>query len=208
MPKTWAELTSGSILRVGKISFKVVFEELQSAGKHAVVAADAAAVGPQTMVTGAAWQEADIAEYLDTEDAADQERRYDAIRSGTQSMTDTIAGDGLPDLDDPDALVDDDQDTDTDIEAPEAEASAGTQARGKVETAPSTTKTKKVPKRFGKLPKKKKRPTGAGGGLFSDIERLKMIGAALLLVTTIGVLGYSGYRFFAGPEVRVIEGID
>jgi predicted component of type VI protein secretion system len=42
----------------------------------------------------------------------------------------------------------------------------------------------------------------------SEPDRLRMIGTIALTVLTVGCLGYSGYRYYNGPDVRVLEGID
>ncbi len=202
-PKTWVELHHGDNLRCGKIVFEVNLIAVDPSQQQEGLAAAAA-----SMVRGEAWQEADIAEYLESEDAADQERRYEAIRSTTASTAHKDSN--------TDQTLDVDENVYTEPVDEEDEPAADDKDKVSEKEAKSKKKGKsakaKGSRRFSRLPKKKRRKMSSSGGgvlsAFGDPERLKMVGAILLLVGVLGVLGYSFHRFYNGPTVRVLEGID
>lgn len=206
-PRQWVPITDGDMLRCGKIVFRVSCEKVtQKADQQVHAAVGAAAAG--SMVSGEAWQEVDIADYLDSEDDADRERRYESIRDQR------IAKKTAADSDELDASDDDFDGASPTVAEGESVANIPDQPVGRrqdesAESGKSAASDRPAP---GRLPKKYRRKlSGAKASstpIFADSERLKLIAAAILTVAMLGYLGYSAYRSYNGPEVRVLEGID
>ena len=78
-PYEWVVLHEGDVLRCGKIHFRV------SIGKGPPSRQDAEAIdqiskNSESLLTGQAWQDIDVAGLLESEDDADREARYERIR--------------------------------------------------------------------------------------------------------------------------------
>ena len=223
-PKSWVELEDGDMLRCGKIVFQVCVEQrvlTELTRQHAesmtrsAVTVGAADGGGGSMLSGEAWQEVDIADYLDAEDNADRERRYDTIRERHDAKV-AAEDSGVSDFVD---VFSDDFDDDPATEPPEPASTTSrggsaseTPERKQSKAKRSTNRQARSGPKPARIPKKKrKRLSGSGfplAGLFSDLERLKVLAAVLLVFVTVGLLGYSVYSYSSGPEVRVLQGID
>lgn len=245
VPKKWMPLGDGDLLRCGKIVFRIGLEEHQQtdasaessadrsvsaekAGASARPAAVAAGGDRGSMISGEAWHEVDIADYLGAEDDADRERRYDEIRvrnqaseSGIEFDTDAEVDIFADDYDDslpsqrngaPATEKPSSSDRSASTSAPASNSSAASAASVPASTGHGKSKSAKEKRNFKPIPKRKrKRLSRSYSGWFSgfgDVERLKMIAAVLLLCGAVGILGYSLYSFARGPQVRVLNEID
>ena len=180
-PRKWFTLSDGDKLRCGKILFRVAIET--AAETESGQADDAGEAG--SMLAGEAWQEFDIAEYLQEADDADREERYESIRSQQQPdepPEHESVSDELDIFEDHDGEDDDDSLPLVDDE--------------------ETSKPR--------LPDRKKRRVirNKGPSLLKQPEKLKMYGAVLLMVLMAAGLTYSLFRFVSGPETRVIIDLD
>jgi pSer/pThr/pTyr-binding forkhead associated (FHA) protein len=226
--KTWTVLRHGDILRCGKVVFRIEFgrsEATRDAPRDERKQAN-------SMNVGQAWHDVDIAGFLETQDHEDQERRYERIRTSNQQAS--LAAENLEDtqnsieLDEDLDLFDDafddplpgqsaaaaqsdsghpGQGRPTGMSKPSSEAadvkgSSGEQGRAgpKAKSAPSKRSGRSDPRRS-----RTKRFSSAG---FPDANRLKTVGLTLVAILALGVLGYSAYSFYSGPDVRVLRNID
>ncbi len=227
--KTWTVLRHGDMLRCGKVVFRIEF------GRSASTC-DAPRAERQladSMPVGKAWHDVDIAGFLETQDDEDRERRYEHIRTSSLAVSsdtenseeaqNTIEVDG--DLDLFDDAFDDPLPVPSTTAAP---SSAGDPGRGRRsgESTPSSEatdvngslreKSRAEPKAGSAAPKRLGRSSDARRSLtkrfssagVAEPNRLKMIGLTLVAILALGVLGYSAYSFYTGPDVRVLQNID
>lgn len=234
-PRTWLELHDGDLLRCGKIVFQLaildaVAEPVRQTAAVGESAESSMIQGP-SMLQGSAWQEVDIADYLGAADEAEREERYGKIREqhaddqGSSELSDEFDA-----FDDGDDLSSSESTIREPIDVPSGDRADHTDDRA--ETSPSSSesvssKAKPVSSprarsasarpnrsRPPRIPKKKRQKLNKGpgllkgGGLFCDLDRLKMAGAVVLVALTLGLFGYSVYSYSSGPDVRVLEGID
>ncbi len=168
-PAVWVEVSPGDQLRCGKIAFDVVAE------------APVASAEPP-MLRGEAWQEIDIAGFLQAADDDDREVRYETIRAGDARRQ--LEQDAPEPEVEPDVTIAD----------PPA-AKFPTAGVGRESDAAAR------PRTFGKS-----RPSGAAKKF--DWQRLRIVAAAALVAVTVGVVVWQTVRFVRGPEPRIVRGID
>ena len=82
------------------------------------------------------------------------------------------------------------------------DGSSREQGRAEPESRPSASK------RLGGSDARRFRAKRFSSAGFPDANRLKMIGLILVAMLAVGVLGYSAYSFYTGPDVRVLQNID
>ena len=210
-PRTWIPVSDGDMLRCGKIVFRISIAqdiEQELAGRE-VAAVGAASGGGGSMLTGEAWQEVDIADYLDAEDDAERVRRYGEIRERHETSDASEDSDAFEQFED-----DFDGTSSTLAEDGSAESDQAPERSEGPESDPSPGEDSERPsgkrKRPGRLPKKHRRKLAGStiSASFGDVERMKMMAAVMLTVATVACLGYSAFRYYSGPNVRVLEGID
>ncbi len=178
-PLQWVDVSSGDQIRCGKVAFDVAIDATD--GKAA-----------PSMVQGEAWQEFDIANFLEAQDNVDREKRYQDIRSRLAEDEDDFGEDGLEE-----ESIDADSD---DIDAVTG-AAAGTGKSSAEMPAKATTKAEPA-RRFGKLPR---RPSAARSW---DLDFLKLIAAVIVTIVVLAFFVYKLVEFRSPPDVQVIEGID
>ena len=207
--KQWVTVEDGVELRLGKIAFGVSVRTLADAQPVAVGAGVAesesyaganspetnAAAGvesPGVMVTGSAWQEVDIADFLESEDDAAREERYATIRTQTSEDSGVLDEDSVTESD---SAIFDNETTRT--ETAEQETS------GDKKTAERPRPVAKPLKRA--KPKKSRiKPAGTTW----DLDRIKMLAACVVTVLVFGFLIYSVFQFVSGEPPNIVEGID
>ena len=229
-PRAWRNLPSDAQLRCGKVLFRVSIDHSQSRVEKAVEAG--AAAGGDSMLAGQPWHDVDVAGFLESEDDAEREQRYGNIRkrnSGQHADSGTIDLDNTSD-------TDAEFDTNIDLDLFEEEFEDGvspTPSQDDQQVAsepaidpdngsgPAAAPQSDIPakKRKAKKPSrptpgrsKAKKPKVARARGFTspwaDRERMQLIGTVVLALAVMTFCGYSCYRFYTGPEVRVIKDID
>lgn len=208
-PRGWVELIDGDVLRCGKLVFRVTLQG--DPAKQSVEETAVGATAGGSMVRGDAWQEVDIADYLDSADEADRERRYGSIR--TQHAESAHDVDQDSDTSDEfemlDSELDDQSAISTSVSESNGAPSVVSQKPGAKRERDSTSASRPKPKRLSKVKRKKLNRSGAGVfASLGDPGRLKMFGAIMLIAITVGALTYSVYSYVSGPSVRVLNEID
>ncbi|MFG0290519.1 MAG: FHA domain-containing protein [Rhodopirellula sp. JB044] len=185
--------------------------------------------GSEKMLTGNAWQGADVAAFLAAHDDADREARYENIRAKSKMKSDESG------------LLDEDDDgsqflnsaasglslatTETVSEAPLSDAPTLSEASNVAAAAPTPIKSpaeqkaeaarakrearnkKASEKRAARKAESAKR-AAALDGENPLLEKTKLV---LAVALTIAVLGFGAYQFIqfrSGPPPRVVDGID
>ncbi len=189
----WMQLNDGDRIRCGKVSFDVSIKQASPviAGKN--VASTAPSASPD------AWQETDIAQFLEAEDEADRDRRYHEIRATfepDQQQSSSSNLDIYPDT----PLEEDDP---TPVESTRKGESPSKRTPSKSD---GKQKTPRIPKQKARGPKKLRAPRFSVS--LNDTEHLKMVGAALLAIALIGFLGFQIYQFGSAPTIQVLQDID
>ena len=219
-PRIWCELNDGDELSCGKICFQVSIKSTQvsPARRHEEARAEATPVGAAAgaesngdlmpgdrLVTGEAWQEFDVAAFLESQDDADREERYDKIRR-SQTASDVSKNDQ--------ATVEIDAELDLDGEFGHSDDTASDSDDG-VETTESVGPSDRSAKnmRGQTIPKPRLLPTRNIGSrlqnLFSgDVDRMKLIGAMIAAVVITGFVAYQLIEFTNGPPAQVIDDLD
>lgn len=164
------------------------------------------------MVSGAAWETFDVAEFLHDEDNFDREERYDQIRSKNEAaqkaadqqwFDEEHSGDSVIDPFDDDSVL-----ADTLHEGESGTLTDSDIFRSDSHDEPTGETKNKSAKRPGTTPlAPRKREFSMPGWLRpgGDVDYWKLIAA---IVLTVAVLGFSGWKFFQfiqGPEVRVLQ---
>lgn len=221
----WVLLNDGDELRCGKVVFRVRLQapgEVQDSERG------------QKMVTSEPWESFDVASMLSDADDAERETRYEQIRqirSGSNRPAASDTKETMTDLDDfQDVFESDVFESDgvasTDLlKAVESkviepalnglQASAknvsGASAEREAKNKPSQTKSQSPRSRATKTLKTASNPVRVKRStvsLLADVDRTKIMAAAILAVLVIGFFGYRIYQFSSGPSVRVIQNID
>lgn len=176
------------------------------------------------MLSGGAWQEADVAAFLAAHDDADRENRYESIRSNAKLYADDDSH-----VFDDEELLDSESSFGDELVSSAEWADAPTQ----IETSSESTSDKAVPgpkltpqeqskkdarekadaARKAKAAKKKKADAKraarlAGDGTNPLIEKIKIVAVVILTVCVFGLAIYQFVRFRSGPPPRIVEGID
>ncbi|WP_146524301.1 FHA domain-containing protein [Novipirellula artificiosorum] len=191
-PGQWIELTDADSLRCGKVAFEVSLQR-----RSVAAATDEDDRGhektPSTsMLQGDAWQELDVAGLLESADAAARDERYSRIRS--QAMRAAAA-----------ELAEDAQLVDTLVEPDEPIAKERPAAKQRDQRSAAMKQRRAEPRRSSKSASSRSLPSLAR---FRNDGSLKWMGAVLLTLCVLGFLGYSVYRFNAGPPTRILSEID
>ncbi|MEO9591219.1 FHA domain-containing protein [Rhodopirellula bahusiensis] len=146
------------------------------------------AASPVSLLQGEAWQEVDIASFLEAEDDVAREARYDDIRAKTSN---------------PDAAASDSEIFDSDEEFFDDEAAEAS------DQTPSG-KGAGEPKRSFATKSSGKGTRAAGSNLLSriDWDKAKIYAAIAMTVAVFIFGGYQVRQFWQGPKVRIVDGID
>ena len=229
-PQTWTTLRHGDMLRCGKVAFRVDLGK--GPPQSHLASSDTPAEGGDTnaMPVGQAWHDIDIAGFMESQDDADRERRYDNIRSArdqnaghsddpSDDLQKTIEMD--VDLDLFDDAFDDPSPTsspDRGVAALEqnhstslADAAAAKPNEATHQPVANSRTKAKAARRSQPAAKRPARQTSSRRfsiGIPADAELWKLIGLVLLMLTVVVAAGYSGYQFYSGPDVRVLRSID
>ncbi len=202
-PQTWTRLHHGDQIRCGKVTFDVAIRQLALATATATPAAG---------VATDAWQENEIADFLESADDAEREQRYGQIKAGGQikSSGQTQSSDwGNPsEQDDGDLGAYADTPLEQDDSTPlESTAASNTKSKAKA-------KPRRRSKPAG-IPHKKRREPKRAGERFSfsfagigQSDRWKLLGAVALVMAFSGFFSYQLYRYSSGPEIQLLEQID
>ncbi|MEM9588906.1 MAG: FHA domain-containing protein [Planctomycetota bacterium] len=141
--KTWIPLEHNDQLRCGKVAFEVTSREV-GADQPALQAVGASEAGsdssPPSMLRGGAWHEVDVASFLQEEDEAERERRYEEIR--TQSVGKDVEESNVMDIDT--MTHGDSEDTDHGKEASEESWDARSTQAGQGSSRPAPKKRPKT----------------------------------------------------------------
>ncbi|MEM9369457.1 MAG: FHA domain-containing protein [Planctomycetota bacterium] len=205
--KQWVCVGDGAELRLGKIAFHVSVRKRVDAPPVAVAAGvvepdgfagnmpDAPPAGddsPGVMVTGTAWQEVDIAAFLESEDDAAREERYENIRTKRPDES---------------SVLDHESESESDSQVfggitTHSEPAEPTDAVPK-KSASKPSSAAKPPKRA-KPKKARVRSTGTGW----DLDRIKLLVTCLGTLAVVGYLIYSFVHFWNGEPANIVNGID
>ncbi|HBV65886.1 MAG TPA: hypothetical protein DEF45_23030 [Rhodopirellula sp.] len=197
-PGSWYEVGDRDEVRCGKVLFVVAFdkegapEELSETDGVDQGFERRDAQTEASILRGAAWQDVDVAGFLESEDEADREIRYDNIRSSKRTNVDEPES-GLQPESEPE------QATEESDSAKEGREETGKRVARKNKLSSKTTPVKRA-KRF--------RRTAWSGGDGDLLERGKVAGLTLLAATVVTFFCYSVYSFYAGPETKVLQEID
>ena len=193
-PGRWHEVQDRDEVRFGKVRFVVEFDDFDVHDNLQVIekTRQRSEQSDASMLRGAAWQDVDVAGFLDAEDQADREIRYQNIRS-SESTTDHEAECGMESLAEPEEF--------------ESKIDSG---KG-VSKESGTSTAIRSPLSCKKRPAKSVRRVSRGGetaGQRDLLERGKVVGLTVLAATVLTFFCYSVYSFYAGPEAKVLQEID
>nr|WP_255713037.1 FHA domain-containing protein [Rhodopirellula sp. JC740] len=143
-----------------------------------------------SLIQGEAWQEVDIASFLQAEDDVAREARYDNIRAKTAAQDAAASESGIFDADE-DFFDDDVADNETNAPSSQRDADRGSTSN----SAPS---------------RAAKRASSGGPSVFQriDWDKVKLLAACVMTVGVIVFGAYQAVQFWSGPEVRIVDGID
>ena len=197
-PGKWHEVQDRDEVRFGKVRFVVelddvdVHDDLQVIEKTRQQSERSDAHSDASILRGAAWQDVDVAGFLDSEDQADREIRYQNIRSAV-STTDDEAECGMESLAEPEEVQS------------KIDSGKGVSKESGKSTAVRSPLSRK--KRLAKSVRRVSRGGGAAGQR-DLLERGKVVGLTVLAATVLTFFCYSVYSFYAGPEAKVLQEID
>jgi len=225
-PKTWTMLRNGDMLRCGKVVFRVHLGQATSESGQSSLSSASKGDRPDSMSVGKAWHDVDIAGFLETQDDADRERRYDHIRSANENdleasdvvsddLQSTIEMDAELDLFD-DAFNDpqpsDTVDTGVTGQDPLKDRTDPSPQSGATSAESKLSRREKKASHLSKMaatkPLRQSSSRSFSFGIPGDADHWKMVGLTLLMLTVLSAVGYSAYRFYSGPGVRVLQSID
>ncbi|TWU64965.1 FHA domain-containing protein FhaA [Crateriforma conspicua] len=208
-PLQWTQLSDGDQLRCGKVAFDLAVAATTpangtpAAGTTTDHDAGDGSVETPTMIRGEAWQEFDIAAFLEKQDDADRERRYENIRSRVAAGEEAAADDGDERSLDIDSVdVDWDESDSMDVSIGQSDT-AVKEPSGRPSTASRSPDRKPSESPF--AGSKKARATSANTDW---IETAKMVGAIVLAILVVALVIYQIVQFQSPPDLQVIEGID
>ena len=205
----WYELSESDHLRCGKVVFTVscvnavIESESIPAHESRLVNDSDDSEASQAILSGNAWQNFDVVDFLEAEDNADQEKRYQTIRSAVgknDTQTQSQASDALQEVDHETVVSEGEQEKVRHASSSEIKRSSPTRAEktGKL-------KPRKSPSIF-----KSRRSTSSRHSADSDgiWERGKFLGASILAAAVVTFFCYSVVSFYAGPETKVLQELD
>jgi predicted component of type VI protein secretion system len=229
-PRSWQKVGHGAMLRCGKMLFQVAIEQVKAGSadqaENGPVVAAASASG--SILTGQAWQDVDVAGFLDAEDEAAREERYDNIRARHSTDFEVTPGEDTEEFDSDldldlfeeafddlamgpatrpaevgDASVGKVAEPASDADQGPGEPDAGSAAKAKDK---SRRPAASVPE-----PKRTRNPKAARVAWSWRRESpldLRLGLALLVTLATIGLVGYNAFQFYSGPSVRVLQNLD
>ncbi|QDV65700.1 FHA domain-containing protein [Crateriforma conspicua] len=213
-PLQWTQLSDGDQLRCGKVAFDLaVAATTPASGTRATgtpatgtPADDDSGDGPAdtpTMIQGEAWQEFDIAAFLEKQDDADRERRYENIRSRVAAGEEAASDDGDErslDIDSVDVDWDDSDSMDVSIGQSDTAVKEPTGRPSAASRSPD-----RKPSESPFAGSKKRRASKADTDW---VETAKMVGAIVLAILVVALVIYQIVQFQSPPDLQVIDGID
>lgn len=194
----WYEVVDGDEVRCGKVLFVVEFDDEGVAGEPPETnGVDQGferrdAQKDSFMLGGAAWQDVDVAGFLESEDEVDREIRYENIRSSKRTN-----------VDEPEPGLQTESEQEQAAEESDA-AKVEREETGKQVARKNNLSRKTMPVKTAK----KFRRTASSGGSGELLERGKVAGLTLLAATVLTFFCYSVYSFYCGPETKVLQEID
>lgn len=200
----WHEVGDRDEVRCGKVRFVVALvaaadsSDLHDAQEDRRNSERGKAVHAPSMLRGSAWQDVDVAGFLESEDRADQEKRYENIRS-TRTACDQAEFD-----------TDSGSERDTGQLKPAVQDDTG--------KGSSETRRKVEENRVNQRKLIGREARGKSNLRFSLIrsshdqndlwERGKVLALTMLSAAVLTFFCYNVYSFYAGPEAKVLEEID
>lgn len=172
------------------------------------------AVETGSMLRGKAWQEADVAEFLEAEDTIEREKRYESIRSLHPSEAEDSHIFDEEELAAAASTAKPTQNPTTTQPAGRSSSDPPVASKGQAGATISQAEEQSAAKKDSAankpkpLPPKQRRKLNRQKGAGIDTDRLKLVAVIVGTIVVIGVVSYQVYRFQVGPEVQVIEGID
>lgn len=223
--RTWVELIDGAELRCGKITFALSIQTNENTNNQcsldgaaaSTCKTDADAATNVSMLEGDAWQEIDLASFLQPEPPVDSKTGQDDIRAkacnpdawGSESEN-PESGD---DISEDEAADDSDQSSSSinavpkmaDSRKSSSNAEHGLESRHEREEKPDAEKTL----RTGKSPSLN--ATDSNVSKLADRVDWNQAKLYAVLAMTVAVFllgGYQVLQFWQGPEAQIVDGID
>ncbi|MCM2374063.1 FHA domain-containing protein [Aporhodopirellula aestuarii] len=243
-PRQWVEVVDGSELRCGKIAWQVVLEPKPRSASKADSQADSgpkkvvratlspasatptSPEGSEKMLSGDAWQGADVAAFLAAHDEADREVRYEKIRASTKLQSDESgvledeesfdedapfldsAASGL-NLSTSDTLAEVPRGASSTVtDVPAAKILSPAEKKAEAARAKREQKRQKANQKRTALRVESAKRSAAMDGENPVIAKVKLVLAVALTVAVLGFGVYQVIQFRSGPPARVIDGID
>ncbi len=169
------------------------------------VHAEAALAKPATsIVTGEAWQEFDVASFLQISDDLAREQRYELIRQSdaARRAEDNDEEDGIFE----DTPVETDEGTLAEID-PRAVTASQAAGRAVQATSSSPSQTRAAARRS-ETPSRRTSRFTFGLHSLADPDRIRVLGVVVLTVAVLCYASHSAWQFLHGPPVEIVEGID
>ncbi|WDQ15587.1 FHA domain-containing protein [Rhodopirellula sp. P2] len=222
-PRTWVELIDGAELRCGKIAFALAIDagenadsrcSLDELAKPTGETADAAPAANVSMLEGDAWQEIDIASFLQVSTPITREAGHDDIRGNASNPAPQGSEWGIfeseDDFSDDTAAEESDQSSSSinaapQMTAPEKPIPDANQDREKSQAAEKNSDAEK------NLHTRKSPSQKAADSTVSrlvDRNQVKIFAALAMTVAVLVLGGYQVLQFWQGPEAQIIDGID
>ncbi|MEM1226633.1 MAG: FHA domain-containing protein [Planctomycetota bacterium] len=155
-----------------------------------------------SMLTGAAWQEADVADFLAAHDAYDREVRYDSIRTKeTRRSVSESRVNGQPIRNAPR----------TDEEKPVAPSPDAADTSDKTPFVSNAQEGSAPPSKTAHLKKPKKKSSmrvGVANAVAIDWSRLGLLITGLVALLAVGFVSFQVYSFSTAKPTPIVTGID
>ncbi|MAI72194.1 MAG: hypothetical protein CMM01_14975 [Rhodopirellula sp.] len=197
-PGKWYEVGDRDEVRCGKVLFVVKFDDVGVQADLQGVDDGCQNFEPRetqrdpSIVSGTAWQDVDIAGFLESEDHADREVRYQNIRSSKPTADDEV-----------------ESDVESQSEQKQVAAESDSAKRGSEKAEKRVAKKNKVPGKTRPAKSAKKPGLAAWSAGQGDLlERGKVAGLTVLVATVLTFFCYSVYSFYSGPQAKVLQEID